>query len=68
MCCQPGGILCQSHTLVAGCTGSGKGSLVSSLLRGLAPGIRDGLVQVWAVDPKGGMELAPAAGLFTQFA
>ena len=42
--------------------------MLSSLLRGLAPGIRDGLVQVWAVDPKGGMELAPAAPLFTQFA
>ena len=51
-----------AHTLVAGCTGSGKGSVMSSLLRGLAPGIRDGLVEVWAVDPKGGMELAPGPG------
>jgi len=57
-----------AHTLIAGCTGSGKGSVISSLLRGLAPGIRDGLVEVWAVDPKGGMELAPAAALFTRFA
>jgi DNA segregation ATPase FtsK/SpoIIIE, S-DNA-T family len=57
-----------AHTLIAGCTGSGKGSVVWSLLRGLAPGIRDGLVDVRAVDPKGGMELAPGAALFTQFA
>jgi S-DNA-T family DNA segregation ATPase FtsK/SpoIIIE len=57
-----------AHTLAAGCTGSGKGSVISSLLRGLAAGIRDGLVEVWAVDPKGGMELALAAGLFSRFA
>ena len=37
----------------------------TSLLRGLAPGIRDGLVDVRAVDPKGGMELTPGDGLFT---
>jgi S-DNA-T family DNA segregation ATPase FtsK/SpoIIIE len=57
-----------AHTLIAGCTGSGKGSVLWSLLHGLAPGIRDGLVQVWAVDPKGGMELAAGAALFTEFA
>jgi S-DNA-T family DNA segregation ATPase FtsK/SpoIIIE len=57
-----------AHTLAAGCTGSGKGSVVSSLLRGLAPGIRDGLVDVRVCDPKGGMELSGAAGLFTAFA
>jgi DNA segregation ATPase FtsK/SpoIIIE, S-DNA-T family len=57
-----------AHTLIAGCTGSGKGSVLWSLLRGLAPGIRDGLVDVRAVDPKGGMELAPGAALFSQFA
>ena len=37
-----------AHTLAAGCTGSGKGSLLWSLLHGLAPGIRDGLVDVRA--------------------
>jgi DNA segregation ATPase FtsK/SpoIIIE, S-DNA-T family len=42
--------------------------VVWSLLRGLASGIRDGVVDVRAVDPKGGMELAPGAALFTQFA
>ena len=57
-----------AHTLVAGCTGAGKSALLRALLQGLAPGIRDGLVDVRACDPKGGMELAPAAGLFTAFA
>jgi S-DNA-T family DNA segregation ATPase FtsK/SpoIIIE len=57
-----------SHTLVAGCTGSGKGSVVWSLLRGLAPAVRAGWVQVWGCDPKGGMELAPGAAMFARFA
>ncbi len=46
-----------THLLVAGATGAGKGSVVWSLIRGLAPAIRDGSVQLWVVDPKGGMEL-----------
>jgi S-DNA-T family DNA segregation ATPase FtsK/SpoIIIE len=56
-----------AHLLVVDATGSGKGSVIWSLINALAPGIRDGLVQVWAVDPKGGMELAPGAALFTRF-
>jgi S-DNA-T family DNA segregation ATPase FtsK/SpoIIIE len=57
-----------SHLLIAGTTGAGKGSVIWGLLRGVAPAIRDGLVQVWAVDPKGGMELSPGEALFTRFA
>jgi len=56
-----------AHLLGVGATGSGKGSVIWSLITALAPGIRNGLVQVWAVDPKGGMELAPGAALFTRF-
>jgi len=56
-----------AHLLVVGATGSGKGSVIWSLVSALAPGIRDELVQVWAVDPKGGMELAPGAAMFTRF-
>jgi FtsK/SpoIIIE family len=56
-----------AHLLVVGATGSGKGSVIWSLIAALAPGIRDGLVQVWAVDPKGGMELAPGRALLTRF-
>ncbi len=56
------------HTLVAGATGSGKGSVIGSLLQAMGPDIRSGRVQVWALDPKGGMELTPAARLFHRFA
>lgn len=56
-----------SHVLVVGATGAGKGSVVWSLLHQLAPSIRAGLVQVWAVDPKGGMELAAGQPLFDRF-
>lgn len=56
-----------THLLIAGATGSGKGSVLWSLLRGLAPEIRTGRVAVWAIDPKGGMELGPGQALFTRF-
>ena len=56
-----------THLLVVGATGSGKGSVIWSLVHGLAPAVRDGLVQVWALDPKGGMELAGGRGLFARF-
>ena len=57
-----------THVLIAGATGAGKGSVLQSLLRGLGPAIRDGLVAVWAVDPKGGMELGPGRPMYTRFA
>ena len=57
-----------THLLVAGATGAGKSSVVWSLLRGLGPEIRDGRVAVWAVDPKGGMELGPGEPLYARFA
>ncbi|WP_308015297.1 hypothetical protein [Pseudonocardia sp. ICBG1293] len=46
-----------SHTLVGGATGAGKGSLMWAPLLSIAPAIRDGLVRVNGIDPKG-MELA----------
>jgi hypothetical protein len=33
-------------------TGAGKNSIVMSLLRGVAPLVRDGLVRLWICDPK----------------
>ncbi len=39
-----------------------------SLIRALGPGVRDGLVKLWVLDPKGGMELAAGAPLFDRFA
>jgi len=56
------------HLLIAGATGSGKGSVLWSLVRALGPAVRGGCVQLWALDPKGGMELSPGAPLFSRFA
>lgn len=56
------------HTLVAGSSGSGKASLVWGLLLGLAQPIHQGVVEVWGIDRKGGMELAMGRDLLTRFA
>jgi DNA segregation ATPase FtsK/SpoIIIE, S-DNA-T family len=56
-----------THVLVAGATGSGKGSVLWSLLNGLAPALSSRALQVWAIDPKGGMELQPGQRLFARF-
>jgi S-DNA-T family DNA segregation ATPase FtsK/SpoIIIE len=57
-----------SHLLVAGATGAGKGSVIWSLIRALAVPVHEGRVQLWCVDPKGGMELAAGAAMFHRFA
>jgi len=57
-----------NHILVGGATGAGKGSVLWSLIAGLAPGIKAGLIAVRCLDPKGGMELAAGATLFDRFA
>jgi S-DNA-T family DNA segregation ATPase FtsK/SpoIIIE len=56
------------HILVAGATGSGKGSVLWSIIAGLAPGVRAGWVRLLVVDPKGGMEFGLGHKLFTSFA
>jgi len=56
------------HTLVAGCSGSGKGSLFWSFAFGLAPPVREGRVQLHGVDLKGGMEILMGEGLFSSCA
>ncbi|KPM54689.1 cell division protein FtsK [Frankia sp. R43] len=57
-----------THVLVAGATGAGKSSVLWSIIRGLGPALRAGLVELWVCDPKGGMELAFGEPLFTRFA
>ncbi|MCV7258374.1 FtsK/SpoIIIE domain-containing protein [Mycobacterium shimoidei] len=57
-----------NHILVGGATGAGKGSVLWSLIAGLAPGIKAGLIAVRCLDPKGGMEFAAGAPLFDRFA
>ena len=56
------------HILVGGATGAGKGSVLWSLVAGLAPGIKAGLIAVRCLDPKGGMEFGAGAPLFDRFA
>ncbi|NKQ53316.1 cell division protein FtsK [Amycolatopsis sp. K13G38] len=57
-----------NHWLVHGATGSGKGGLLWNPLRAMGPMIRDGLVKVWMIDPKGGMETEQGRPLFHRYA
>lgn len=57
-----------TQVLVVGATGAGKGSVIWSVVRSLAAGVTSGLVQIWGLDPKGGMELGIGAPMFTRFA
>ena len=56
-----------THVLVVGATGAGKGSVLWSIITQLAPGVCDGTIRLWALDPKGGMELAAGAAVFDRF-
>jgi S-DNA-T family DNA segregation ATPase FtsK/SpoIIIE len=56
-----------AHTLSAGASGAGKNSLMWAPLVSIAPAIRDGLVRVSGIDPKG-MELAYGRGIFHRYA
>lgn len=56
-----------THTLIAGATGAGKGSILWSLVAGLRPAILAGTCEIWAIDPKGGMELGLGRGAFERF-
>ncbi|MFQ6231212.1 FtsK/SpoIIIE domain-containing protein, partial [Nocardia sp. NPDC002869] len=57
-----------SHILIAGATESGKGSVLWSIVNGLGPAIKAGLVDILLGDPKGGMEFGRGEGrLWTDF-
>ncbi|WP_307961991.1 hypothetical protein [Salinispora arenicola] len=60
--------LLATHVLVGGATRSGKGSVLWSLVRILGGGITSGLVRLWVIDPKGGMEFALGRPMFARFA
>jgi len=62
---QPWRLVLGPHTLVAGSSGAGKGSVFWSFVFGLAPAVRAGLVQVHGIDLKGGMEVLMGRELFT---
>src|SRR5205085_12111067 len=54
-------------TLTAGASGAGKNSVMWCPLVSIAPAIRDGLVRVSGIDPKG-MELAYGRRIFHRYA
>jgi len=56
-----------SHTLTAGESGAGKNSVTWRPLVSIAPALREGLVRVSGIDPKG-MELAYGQGIFHRYA
>jgi DNA segregation ATPase FtsK/SpoIIIE, S-DNA-T family len=56
-----------SHTLTAGESGAGKNSVTWRPLVSIAPALREGLVRVSGIDPKG-MELAYGRGIFARYA
>jgi len=56
-----------SHILIAGSTGAGKGSYIWSLVIGLAPAKAAGLVKFWGLDPKR-VELAIAPKWWDHYA
>ncbi len=56
-----------SHTLTAGASGAGKNSVMWCPLVSIAPAIRDRLVRVSGIDPKG-MELAYGRRIFHRYA
>jgi S-DNA-T family DNA segregation ATPase FtsK/SpoIIIE len=56
-----------SHTLTAGESGAGKNSYTWCPLVSIAPAIRDGLVRLSGIDPKG-MELAYGRRVFHRYA
>ena len=57
-----------TQVLVVGATGAGNGSVIWSIVAALAGGGAAGVVQLWASDPKGVMELGAGERLFTRFA
>jgi DNA segregation ATPase FtsK/SpoIIIE, S-DNA-T family len=60
-------LLAGCHTLVVGATGAGKNSVMWCPLVTIAPAIRDGLVRMSGIDPKG-MELAYGRRIFARYA
>ena len=56
------------HTLVAGCSGAGKGSVMWGICCGLAPAVQADVVRLWGIDLKRGVELEMGSGLFSAHA
>lgn len=59
--------LVDSHTLVAGETGSGKSGVIWAMIAGMAPAAAAGVIQLWGLDPKR-TELAAGRDIFDEYA
>lgn len=60
--------LTERHTLVTGCAGSGKGSIVWGIVGNLLPAVAAGLVRLYAIDLKYGVEIKMGERAFTAVA
>jgi S-DNA-T family DNA segregation ATPase FtsK/SpoIIIE len=56
------------HTLVVGRSGAGKGSIFWGIAGHLAPAAHAGLVRLWGIDLKGGVEVAVGKEMFSRVA
>jgi S-DNA-T family DNA segregation ATPase FtsK/SpoIIIE len=56
------------HILVVGAPGAVTRSVIWSLLRAVAVPVREGSIEVWAVDGSGGVGLGVGAAMFTEVA
>jgi S-DNA-T family DNA segregation ATPase FtsK/SpoIIIE len=57
-----------THVLIAGATGAGKSGAAWSLIWAMRDALIQGLVSLWCLDPKGGMEFGPGRVIFDRFA
>ena len=54
--------------LLSGATEGGKSSGIWSVVEQIAPGVKSGIVELYGIDPKGGVELSFGRSMFTEFA
>lgn len=59
--------LLQRHLLLVGATGAGKSGVIWSIIAQLVPAVLDRTVELWVLDPKGGMELGPGRAMYARF-
>jgi S-DNA-T family DNA segregation ATPase FtsK/SpoIIIE len=57
-----------THVLIAGATGAGKSGAAWSLIWAMRHALLQGLVSLWCLDPKGGMEFGTGRVIFDRFA
>jgi S-DNA-T family DNA segregation ATPase FtsK/SpoIIIE len=55
------------HFAVVAATGGGKSGVLWDLILSLGPLIRSGAVELWVIDPKGGMEMIFGRPLFARY-